>query len=723
MHGAGDGNIIFGDGLENYTDKDILPESFDILVANPPYSVKAFKPHLKLKNNKFETIDKISNDGSEIETLFVERISQLLKPAGVAAVILPASILNKENESFISAREIIFKNFMIRAIVMLGSKTFGETGTNTVILFLEKFKEPPKRIDIVRDSVDSIFEANELTDWEDEVIFNDYLRKINVDVSIYNDFVKCVKNYQEWQNDKYFKMYYEAFVSSAEYGNKSKQKNFLKLSEEERLAWYNERFYAYTHSKEKEKIKYFALIYQQTTLVINAPDDNKAQEKFLGYKWSKRKGQEGIQIIAPGGMLYSEDNRNSMDKISGLIRNTFLDKKYSVTELNEYAYYLKLKDMIDFESLSFTKAIKTMKSRVLKNTPGLISYKLSDTQRFDISIGNRVISDEVEEYGKIPIYSANVFEEFGRTNKQNITDFSMPSIIWGIDGDWMVNLLPAGMPFYPTDHCGVLRIKTDEIIPKYMALALEYEGKLQKFSRNNRASSQRIRNVTLQIPKDIKKQQRVVDKVTKYEMQILEMRGKIAEINDDLMKEFKNMFGILKPGKGMKNSVRLDSLCDNLDFKRKPITEHLREKGHVPYYGASGIVDYVKDYIFDETLLLVSEDGANLATRKAPIAFTITGKSWVNNHAHILRFSSSTVQKYVETYINIADLEEYINKNANPKFTQQSLNSLAVAVQSEKDLVAFEKIYDDALSNKEKISEQVKQMEAELSKYIVSVFG
>lgn len=95
MHGAGDGNIIFGDGLENYPDKEITQESFDILVANPPYSVKAFKPHLKIKNNEFDILDKISNDGSEIETLFVERISQLLKPEGVAAVVLPTSILNK----------------------------------------------------------------------------------------------------------------------------------------------------------------------------------------------------------------------------------------------------------------------------------------------------------------------------------------------------------------------------------------------------------------------------------------------------------------------------------------------------------------------------------------------------------------------------------------------------------------------------------------------------
>lgn len=113
MHGAGDGNIIFGDGLENYSDKDIIPESFDILVANPPYSVKSFKPHLKLKDNNFDTLDKISNDGSEIETLFIERIAQLLKPSGIAAVILPNTILIKESESFISAREFILKNFNI----------------------------------------------------------------------------------------------------------------------------------------------------------------------------------------------------------------------------------------------------------------------------------------------------------------------------------------------------------------------------------------------------------------------------------------------------------------------------------------------------------------------------------------------------------------------------------------------------------------------------------
>lgn len=722
MHGAGDGNIIFGDGLENYPGKDITPESFDILVANPPYAVKAFKPHLKLKNNEFNILNKISNDGSEIETLFVERISQLVKPEGVAAVVLPASILNKENESFIGAREAILKNFLIRAIALFGNKTFGATGTNTAILFLEKFKEPPKRIDFVEDSVNSIFDANDLTDWEDDDILNGYLDKICVDSSIYKVFVNCQNDYHEWQFDEYFKMYYEAFITSTEYGNKTKQKSFIKLSDEDKLAWYNEHFYGYAHAIEREKLKYFALVYKQTTLVVAVPDDIKAQEKFLGYKWSNRKGQEGIQVTVPGGMLYSEDDRNSDDKVSGLIRNAFSDKEYSVPGLEEYAYYLSLKDMIDFSGISFSKTIKTTKARILKTTPGMINYRLSNNHFFDVSIGNRVTSEEIEENGTIPIYSANVFEKFGRINKQNLTDFSMPSIIWGIDGDWMVNLLPAGMPFYPTDHCGVLRIKTNEIVPKYMAIALEYEGRLERFSRNNRASSQRIRNMIIQIPQDIEKQKLVVDNVVGYEKQVFEIRSNIAKVDAELIMEFKKMFGDIKPIKGMPGSARLDTLCDNLDFKRKPITEHLRTKGEIPYYGASGVVDYVEDYIFDETLLLVSEDGANLVARKTPIAFTVSGKTWVNNHAHVLRFSSTALHKYVETYINVADLEEYINKNANPKFTQQSLNSLAIVTQSDKKLNVFEKIYDAASIRKSKMVKQIERVESELSAYIVSVF-
>ena len=224
MHGAGDGNIIFGDGLENYPDKEITPKSFDILVANPPYSVKAFKPHLKLTNNQLDILDKISNDGSEIETLFVERISQLLKPNGVAAVILPSSILNKENESFITARESLLKNFNIITIATLGSKTFGATGTNTVILFLQKFNEPPKRTDMVIDSVEAILSKADIDGWEDEFILRGYLKKTGVKKEIYSKFLSKNEDFDFWINDNYFGQHYNEFVNSTEYAKKNKQK-------------------------------------------------------------------------------------------------------------------------------------------------------------------------------------------------------------------------------------------------------------------------------------------------------------------------------------------------------------------------------------------------------------------------------------------------------------------------------------------------------------------
>ncbi|MDM1322352.1 restriction endonuclease subunit S [Acinetobacter indicus] len=122
----------------------------------------------------------------------------------------------------------------------------------------------------------------------------------------------------------------------------------------------------------------------------------------------------------------------------------------------------------------------------------------------------------------------------------------------------------------------------------------------------------------------------------------------------------------------------LGELAENLDSKRKPITSGLREAGDIPYYGASGIVDYVKDYIFDGDYLLVSEDGANLLARNTPIAFSISGKTWVNNHAHVLKFETYAERKYVEYYLNSIDLTPYISGAAQPKLNKKNLESINI---------------------------------------------
>ncbi len=124
--------------------------------------------------------------------------------------------------------------------------------------------------------------------------------------------------------------------------------------------------------------------------------------------------------------------------------------------------------------------------------------------------------------------------------------------------------------------------------------------------------------------------------------------------------------------------VKLGDICENLDSQRKPVTKSDRVKGQYPYYGASGIVDYVEEYLFDGKYLLVSEDGANLLARVTPIAFSVEGKVWVNNHAHILQFNEPATQSFVEMYLNSIDLSNFITGAAQPKLTQANLNILEI---------------------------------------------
>ena len=129
----------------------------------------------------------------------------------------------------------------------------------------------------------------------------------------------------------------------------------------------------------------------------------------------------------------------------------------------------------------------------------------------------------------------------------------------------------------------------------------------------------------------------------------------------------------------------LDKISTNLDSKRIPITKNVRTSGEYPYYGASGIVDYVADYIFDGDNLLVSEDGANLLARSTPIAFSVSGKYWVNNHAHILHFENMATRRFVEFYLDNIKLDEYITGAAQPKLNQKALNSIPIPIPKSLD--------------------------------------
>ena len=131
----------------------------------------------------------------------------------------------------------------------------------------------------------------------------------------------------------------------------------------------------------------------------------------------------------------------------------------------------------------------------------------------------------------------------------------------------------------------------------------------------------------------------------------------------------------------------LGDLADNLDSRRIPVSKGHRKSGPFPYYGASGVVDYVNDYIIDEDILLISEDGANLLARSTPIAFSVSGKSWVNNHAHVLRFKTLDIQKYVECYLNSVSIKQYVMGSAQPKLNQKALGSIQIPLPDDRAIL------------------------------------
>lgn len=190
-----------------------------------------------------------------------------------------------------------------------------------------------------------------------------------------------------------------------------------------------------------------------------------------------------------------------------------------------------------------------------------------------------------------------------------------------------------------------------------------------------------LKRVIFTYPKSLPEQQRIVAILDEAFAAIAKAKAN-AEQN---LKNAKELFESYLQGvfeNGDWETKKLNQISENLDSKRVPITKNVRSSGEIPYYGASGIVDYVSDFLFDENLLCISEDGANLLARTYPIAFSISGKTWVNNHAHVLRFNELVTQKFVEVYINSIRIDDYVSGMAQPKLNQAMLNKIPIPMPS-----------------------------------------
>ena len=139
---------------------------------------------------------------------------------------------------------------------------------------------------------------------------------------------------------------------------------------------------------------------------------------------------------------------------------------------------------------------------------------------------------------------------------------------------------------------------------------------------------------------------------------------------------------------------KLGDIVDFLDGQRKPLKESERIKGKYPYYGASGIIDYINAYLFDENLVLLSEDGANIIDRNYPICFIATGKYWVNNHAHVLKVKTGVIDKFICESLERLDYTKFNTGTAQPKLNQDICQKIVITIPNEDEQKCISEFLD-----------------------------
>ena len=406
MYGHDETNIIYADALQ--PNAALQPNSYDVLVANPPYAVTGFLETLSdndraafsLFNNNINTAK-----NNAIETFFMERSAQLMRAGGVVGIVLPISVLNKGG-IYARAREIILENFNIVSLAEFGSGTFGKTGTNTVVLFLRRKETNTPAAEHYRNRVKTWFAASDHAEdiYQDECLLQAYCDHCGYKLEDYRTFLKEGIIHKALSETEVFTAYRESFDSTDRnamkgvcdvardirnrFRTRSKTQTFRRQTEAQKKAEKEKALLNFIISIEREKVYIFLLAFTVDTpvLIVKSPTTTAAIKKFLGYEWSDSKGNEGIeylhlsksksenedegddddtvqQIRGINGIrtpLFNPDDLCDPAKINTLIRQNFLGEDVVVPEdLSEIVSQARLVDMIDFKRTAFDKTIKT----------------------------------------------------------------------------------------------------------------------------------------------------------------------------------------------------------------------------------------------------------------------------------------------------------------------------------------------------------------------------
>lgn len=475
LHGDGLAKVIHGDGLGDFATstefKDLLKETdktypqdnkqFDIIISNPPYSVSAFKGLMDEEKSKkgFELYNRLTDQSSEIECLFVERTKQLLKDGGVAGIILPSSILSNTG-IYTQSREIILKHFEMLAIAEMGSNTFMATGTNTVTLFLRR-----------RNNADAVNIS--------EAVKKLFITQLDVTINgVESPLAKYISH--TWEGISFAD--YKTLIS------KTPNKN---VAEHELFNEYKRKIKAKDESSlwdtmlslEQEKLTYFILAYPQKLVLIKTGE--KLEEKrFLGYEFSNRRGSEGIhpiqrtKSIDECTQLYDANSFDNPDKASTYIYKAFkgeLDLKIP-DALKANVSYTKLVDMLTFDRVDFEKNISLSAKKKIKIESKWDQVKLEN-------LTTLIKRGKSPKYGASNIQiiksgQARGFYEFDFEKRYFVAeDFEVDDRKLQV-GDLLLNCSGVGTAgrvtgffldgdFVVDSHISILRFDQTKVLPKY----------------------------------------------------------------------------------------------------------------------------------------------------------------------------------------------------------------------------------------------------------------
>lgn len=599
INGDGDANIIFGDGLEEHEKLKLNKKKFDVVIANPPYSVEAFKNYLNVGKTHFDLYQHLSERSSQIEALFIERTKQVLADKGLAGIILPSTILSNTG-IYTKAREIILKHFEVKAITELGSKTFIATGTTTVILFLKRRNDNflKDREYFVSDLFTHTKYAEDIRYVDLQKILKQYTDFRNFDFDEYQKFL-AYEISDELAKTEMFTEYKNTFDNSTEIKNLIKKPSFKNLTKEEQNSELKKRLYYFCKEIEKEKCFYFMLCLgdghfrnetideyykPQQTVIVKTGGEINEQKEFLGYEFQGKKGQEGIKINQVGGKMYDETNYDNPERANSYIRAALTNNplpKIHETLKNNVAVY-NLYDLIDFEKVDFEKGIKLSSNSHSQFLTKWKLMKIGEIAKSLIAGGDipegRFSETETDLY-KIPIYS-NSSQNEGLYGFTDIVKINYPCVTISARGT--IGYCKArNNNFYPIVRLLVLEPKPDIAKIEYLEYIINKIEFVISGAGVPQLSVPQLSDYKIPVP-PVEIQELIINEINTIEAKQTEGMAKMESLEKEIQSEIEKVVS-------GKKKVKLDKVVT--------VQSGGTPKTGVPEYWDNGTINWLRSEI------------------------------------------------------------------------------------------------------------------------------